>query len=49
MRPRVFPAEDTMAMVYHGGIHPASMRPRVFPAEDVRLARDPGNGIALLQ
>ena len=36
MRPRVFPAEDIMAIgsLRDGGAAVASMRPRVFPAED---------------
>ena len=34
MRPRVFPAEDSVAVRHEEPVHVASMRPRVFPAED---------------
>ena len=35
MRPRVFPAEDSMGWPWLAvRCQPASMRPRVFPAED---------------
>ena len=34
MRPRVFPAEDSIERLQAGPIRNASMRPRVFPAED---------------
>ena len=34
MRPRVFPAEDTLDALAPGTGTGASMRPRVFPAED---------------
>ena len=34
MRPRVFPAEDSLGPMPHLGDPAASMRPRVFPAED---------------
>ena len=35
MRPRVFPAEDSLPDLQCGGHPEASMRPRVFPAEDL--------------
>ena len=34
MRPRVFPAEDSLGREGFGDAVDASMRPRVFPAED---------------
>ena len=34
MRPRVFPAEDAVALARLRSCGGASMRPRVFPAED---------------
>ena len=34
MRPRVFPAEDTVGNLFGATAELASMRPRVFPAED---------------
>ncbi len=34
MRPRVFPAEDTLRVIVTVAGPTASMRPRVFPAED---------------
>ena len=34
MRPRVFPAEDALAVYRDETSLDASMRPRVFPAED---------------
>ena len=37
MRPRVFPAEDTLHQPRVCSPRGASMRPRVFPAEDVEM------------
>ena len=36
MRPRVFPAEDAVAVRHEEPVHVASMRPRVFPRKTDR-------------
>ena len=40
MRPRVFPAEDTLIDELGNEVVIASMRPRVFPAEDMKDRTD---------